>query len=98
MKSNLFRATVASVFLCSAGLASAAEPVALTDTQMDSVAAGAIGSTSAAGAAALLGFATTASETSAVLTFSSATTTSSSAALAAGLLPIAITSATSVIQ
>jgi hypothetical protein len=89
---------VAGLLLAGAGLANAAEPVALTDSQMDSVAAGAIGSISFGASAALLGFAASASTTSAVVTATSYTTSASSAALAAGLLPIATTGAASVIR
>lgn len=98
MKSNLFRAAVATVLLAGAGIASAAEPVALTDNQMDTVAAGDITSTSAGVATALLGFATTASDTSARVTYFSRTTDSTSVALAAGLLPVAATAASSTIR
>jgi hypothetical protein len=98
MKSKLFTAAVATVLLASAGLASAAEPVALTDNQMDTVAAGAITSTSAGLATAVLGFGTTASDTSARVTYFSRTTNSTSVALAAGLLPLAVTSASSTIR
>lgn len=98
MKSKLFRTAVASVLVASAGLACAAEPVNLTDSQMDKVAAGALTSTSAGVAAALVGFATTASDTTARVTYYSRTTESSSAALAAGLLPAAATAATSTIR
>jgi hypothetical protein len=40
MKTNIMTSVVAGLLLACAGLANAAEPVALTDSQMDSVAAG----------------------------------------------------------
>lgn len=98
MKSKLFRATVVAVLLGSAGLASAAEPVALTESQMDTVAAGALSSTSAGVAAAFFGFSTTASDTSAIVTHYYSTTASSSVALSAGLLPVAATAGSSTIH
>ncbi len=98
MKSKLLSAAVGSLLLISAGLASAAEPIALTDSQMETVSAGAIASTSDAVAAALLGFATTASTTSARVTYFSTKTSASSVSLAVGLLPVASTTASSFIQ
>lgn len=98
MKSKLLSVAVGSLLLVGAGLANAAEPVALTDSQMESVSAGGIVSTTEAASAALLGFATTASATSARVTFYSSKTSASSVALAAGLLPVAATAATSIIQ
>lgn len=96
MKSKLLNAAVASILFASAGIAAAAEP--LSDTQLDTVAAGEIASASAGLSSALIGFATTASTTEARVTRFSLTTESTSVALAAGLFPVAATAAASVIR
>ena len=98
MKSKLLSAAVATLFAATAGFASAGESVTLSSNQMDSVAAGAILSTTGGAAEALLGFATTASQTAAFQSYYHGLTTASSVALAAGLLPIAATAATSMIH
>lgn len=98
MKSKILKASVATLLLAGAGLASAAEPVTLTDTQMDTVAAGAVTSISAGFGAALFGAGASASQTAAVLTPTSASTAAASAALGFGVLPIAATAAASQIN
>ncbi len=98
MKSKFISAAVGSLLLVSAGLVSAAEPVTLTDSQMDTVSAGRISSTSSGVAAALLGFATTGSTTDARVTYFSSKTEASSVSLATGLLPVAATTAASSIR
>lgn len=98
MTSKLASIAIGSLLLAGSGMASAAEPVALTDSQMETVTAGAILSTTDAVGAALLGFATTASTTTARVTYYSSKTTAASVSLAAGLLPVVATTASSIIQ
>jgi hypothetical protein len=54
MKTNIMTSVVAGLLLVCAGLANAAEPVALTDRQMDSVAAGTVSTVAAAGGISLI--------------------------------------------
>lgn len=89
---------IAGLLLAATGVASAAEPVTLTDSQMDTVAAGSVSSTSFGTALALLGASTSSSTTAAVLTSSFAATGSASASLSLGVLPVAITAAASSIN
>jgi hypothetical protein len=63
MKSKIMTSVIAGLLLACAGLANAAEPVALTDSQMDSVAAGATFAVAGATASALYGFAASAATT-----------------------------------
>lgn len=87
--------SVAAVLLMAgAGLANASEPVALTDGQMDNVAAGVLqGSMSSGGALALIGASASASNTSSLVTPIGSGTNAGSTALAIGLVPVATTSA-----
>ncbi len=98
MKSKLISAAVAALFAATAGFASAGESVTLDTKQMDTVAAGVITSTSGAASAALLGFATTASQSAALQAYYFNATSAASVALAAGLLPVAATTASATIR
>lgn len=85
MKSTLLRAAVTGLLLGAASVASAAEPVTLTDRQMDSVSAGYQRSYSSASASALAGFATAGSQTTAFSNGPVKVTGSTSAGVAAGI-------------
>lgn len=86
----LLRVALGGLLCCAAGVASAAEPVTLTDQQMDGVSAGSQQSYSSAFASALLGFATTASQTNAfssgLIKWTGATSTGVAAGFGAGAL------------
>lgn len=85
MKTDLLRMGLTGLLLCAAAAASAAEPVTLTDKQMDSVSAGYQRSYSDASASALFGFATTASQTTAYSNGPVSLTSSTSTGLAGGI-------------
>ena len=86
----LLRGVLGGLLCCAAGMASAVEPVPLTDQQMDRVSAGSQQSYSSAFASALLGFATTASQTNAfssgLIKWTGATSTGVAAGFGAGAL------------
>lgn len=87
---SLIKAAAASVLLCVAGWAAAAEPVALSDNQMDSVAAGTyLHSGSGGSAFALLGLAGTGTTTSATTVGYFSRTSSSTVSLAVGVVAYA---------
>lgn len=96
MKKTL-TALAAGILMSAGGLASAAEPVQLTDSQMDNVAAGGMESIATTSGFALFGTVASGAETGAVVryTWGSVTkrTYASSATISSGLLVTATASA-----